>query len=214
MTAASKTEKMRRQAYLHSSMGRWGLEQVYAPYVHAGTGTSLSPTAEAVARFRTTSNSTGQSYIVVLDSLPPAVVLHPTPAENLALVRQVLKPSVLELGTIFGVSRQAVHAWQNGARPNPDSESRLAALAQAAKVFADAGVTASAQTLHRKVGDGETLLSTVLHGKDAVQAAQALVQTLKREDAQRAQLKHQLAGRTPVPVLAYDYGAPHLSNED
>lgn len=213
MTAASKVEKARRQAYIHSSVGAGGLEQVYAPYIHEGTGASTSPTAEAVARFRTTSNSAGPRYKVVLDRLPPSVFLHPTPAENLTLVRQVLKPSVLELATIFGVSRQAVHAWQNGALPNPESESRLSALAQAAMVFAEAGVTVNAQTLHRKISGGETLLNSVLHGKDAVQAAHHLVQTLMREDAQRAQLNRQLAGREPMPVRAHDYGAPHLPED-
>ncbi|CAN7599512.1 hypothetical protein LJR289_004358 [Pseudoduganella sp. LjRoot289] len=202
------------QAYIHLSQDSLGLEKVYAPYVYAGTGTSVSPASEGAVPIRTTSNPARNHYKSVLTSPSQALVLHPTPAQNLMLIREVLKPSVLELASLFGVSRQAVHAWQTGAQPNAESEEKLAVLAQAAKVFADSGVTVDAQTLHRKVGGSETLLRAVLTGADAIQLARALVETLRREGSQRAQLSRQLAGRAPPPVRVDDYGSPALPSDD
>ncbi|MGH8545702.1 MAG: hypothetical protein ACREX3_19185, partial [Gammaproteobacteria bacterium] len=37
-----------------------------------------------------------------------------TPAENLARIREILKPTITELAHLFGVSRQAVYDWQAG----------------------------------------------------------------------------------------------------
>lgn len=138
--------------------------------------------------------------------------LQPPPAQDLARVREVLKPTVLELANLFGVSRQAVYLWQDGTQPSPEASARLAMLARAADVFANAGLAVDSQTLRRKVASGATVLDAVLSGRDAVRVALALVPTLKREAAQRAHLSPQLAGRKPGPADAADYGAPGLAD--
>jgi len=141
----------------------------------------------------------------------PAVepfAIEPSPAEDLARVREVLRPAVLELANLFGVSRQAVYAWQDGAQPAPVAAARLATLARAADVFAKAGVTADTKTLRRKVAGGGTVLDAVLNGGDAVLVAQSLVQTLVREAAQRERLSKQLIGRQRPPTDADGYGSP------
>ena len=141
------------------------------------------------------------------------VALKPTPAEDLARVRAVLKPAVLELANLFGVSRQAVYAWQDGAQPAPKAAARLAMLARASDVFAAAGVVADVKTLRRKVAGGGTVLDVVLTGGDAVQVARSLVQTLQREMAQRERLTKQLADRKRGPADPDDYGTP-AADED
>lgn len=140
-----------------------------------------------------------------------AIALQPTPAQDVARIRHVLKPTVLELANLFGVSRQAVYDWQSGAQPNAPIGARLAQLARAADVFAEAGVAVKTQTLRRKMAGGASLLDAVLNGGDAVQLAQSLVGTLQRENSQRERMAQQLAGRKRGPINSSDYGAPSLA---
>jgi DNA-binding transcriptional regulator YiaG len=139
------------------------------------------------------------------------IALLPSPAEDVARIRHVLNPTVLELANLFGVSRQTVYDWQAGAQPNAQAETRLAQLARAADVFAEAGVTINTQTLRRKVSGGATILGTVLNGGNAVHLAQSLVGTLKREEIQRERIAQQLAGRERGHPNSSDYGAPSLA---
>lgn len=139
------------------------------------------------------------------------IKLQPTSIQDLARIRQVLKPTVLELANLFGVSRQAVYDWQDGAQPNDQTRARLAELACAANVFTEAGVAVDTQILRRKMVGGVTLLDAVLSGGDAVQLAQSLIGTLKRESSQRERLAQQLAGRKSGPLNSSDYGAPSLA---
>lgn len=136
----------------------------------------------------------------------------PTPAEDIARIRAVLKPAVLELANLFGVSRQAVYDWQGGAQPSPQVAEKLSALARAAHVFETSGVAVNSQTLRRRVAGGSTLLDAVMNGADAVQVAELFVQTLKREGSQQQQLSRRFAGRTTIPIAADEYGAPQLSD--
>ncbi len=131
-------------------------------------------------------------------------------AGQLALIRQVFNTSMLELANLFGVSRQAVYGWQSGSQPMPAPAVRLAALAGMAAIFAEAGVPADAHTLRRKVAQGRSLADAVMAGDNAAPLAQSLVETLKREAAQRQRLQAQLAGRKQAKASAADYGTPAL----
>lgn len=141
------------------------------------------------------------------------IALQPTPEDNLVRIRQVLKPTVLELANLFGVSRQAVYDWQSGAQPNGQIALRLAELARAADVFALSDVTVNSQTLRRKVTGGVTVLDAVMNGNNAVELAQQLVKTLQREHSQRERMTAQLAGRKSVRADSSDYGAPALDEK-
>jgi transcriptional regulator with XRE-family HTH domain len=141
------------------------------------------------------------------------VNLEPSPGQNLARIREILNPTVLELANLFGVSRQAVYDWQAGAQPNPETGFRLAELARAADVFANADLRVNTQTLRRKVAGGPTLLNAIFTKGNAVQVAQSLVETLQRENSQREHIAQQLASRKRGPVNPADYGAPSLNEE-
>jgi transcriptional regulator with XRE-family HTH domain len=141
------------------------------------------------------------------------VELERSPAEDLARIREVLKPTMLELASLFGVSRQAAYDWQQGSQPIPQTAQRLAQLARVADVFAEAGLSVGAKTLRRKVAGGGTLLDAVSNGGNAESVARSLVGTLKREASQRERLQVQLAGRKRTPANYGDYGAPFLSED-
>ena len=194
-----------------SSSGQNGLLRSFA-YCVAGTMGFVSP--QALERSYSTSIATVHYKAEGAEAqVHEALALERTPAQNLALVRGVLKPAVLELAHLFGVSRQAVYDWQAGAQPAVQAVDRLAMLARAADVFAEANVKVDAKTLRRKVSGGGTVLDAVLNGGDAEQVARSLAPTLQREAAQRQRLSQQLAGRKRVPVSADAYGAPAASED-
>ncbi len=141
----------------------------------------------------------------------PTIELEPTSGQNLALIRQVFKPTVLELANLFGVSRQTVYDWQSGAKPIPETESRLAKLAYAAQLFANADLRVTANTLRRKIAGGATLLEAIFAQSNVTEVSQSLIGTLQRENSQKERIAEQLAGRKRGPVNLADYGAPSLS---
>ena len=182
-------------------------------YCVVGTMGVLTP--EMMAPRKVTSNSGLQCRLPgkAATGTPgtAAIALQPTPAQDMARIRHVLKPTVLELANIFGVSRQAVYDWQSGAQPSAQIGAKLAQLALAADVFAEAGVAVKTQTLRRKIAGGASLLDAILNGGNPVQLAQSLVGTLQRENSQRERLAQQLAGRKHGSINSSDYGAPSLA---
>ena len=184
-------------------------------FAYCAAGTLGVVTPHALEQRSGTSNATihFESASAHSARVGEAVALEPSPAEDLRRIREVLKPTVLELANLFGVSRQAVYAWKDGAQPAPTAAARLAKLARAAEVFAEAGVAADTKTLRRRVAGGGTVLDAVLKGGDAVQVAQSLVQTLAREAVQRQRLHQQLAGRSRPQTDADDYGSPAPAEE-
>lgn len=149
--------------------------------------------------------------IKVSEKAIATVLLDPTPDQNLARIREVLKPTVLELANLFGVSRQAVYDWQAGAQPSQETSTHLAELARAADVFSAASLSVTTHTLRRKVAGGTTLLEAIFNQGNAVQLAQSLVETLQRESNQKVRLAQQVAGRKRGPANPADFGAPSLS---
>ena len=191
--------------------GKSGLLRSFA-YCVAGTMGFVSP--QAMERSYSTSIATVHYKSEGAEArVQEAVELERTPAQDLARVREVLKPTVLELANLFGVSRQAVYDWQRGAQPAPQAAARLAMLARAAEVFAEANIKVDAKALRRKVSGGGTVLEAVLNGGDGEHVARSLVPTLQREAAQRERLSQQLAGRKRGPVSAGDYAAPTVSED-
>lgn len=138
--------------------------------------------------------------------LPNAV----TPANQLALVREVLKPAMTDLATVFNVTRQTLYNWTNGDKqPTPEHAARLNDLALAAQRLSDAGFSGSLIG-RRKISEGKTLLQVAQEGGAAAKAADKLISTLRKEVDQRARMTARLAGRKPAVTVAEDAGSPML----
>ena len=198
----------------YSTAGNAGLMRSVVCYLAAGTMGLLTPQLVESQYARATSVAPVHYNIKgAQDDAAYDVELERSPAENLARIREVLKPAMLELASLFGVSRQAVYDWQQGSQPVPQTVQRLAQLARVADVFAEAGLSVDAKTLRRKVAGGRTLLDAVSSDDDAESAARSLMGTLKREASQRERLQVQLAGRKRGPPNPSDYGAPTLSED-
>lgn len=136
-----------------------------------------------------------------------------TAAGDLARVRDILKPAVSDLATLFGVSRQAIYNWQAGEHPTSEHAAKLEDLAKAADVIAAEGLRQPGQLLKRKISNGQNLLDIVRQGASASEAAQKLVQIVRREEQQRKLLANRFAGRKQ-PIGQYgDYGVPLLNEQ-
>lgn len=151
---------------------------------------------------------------VQFERIPPATQIAVqedivrTAAENLARIREILKPTITELAHLFGVSRQAVYDWQAGKPTAPENAAKLDDLAKAADALALTGIEGSSQLLRRKIAKSKSLLDVVREGGSAASAAQVLAQTLGREAKQREQLALRLAGRAKPNVPHDEYGIP------
>jgi len=136
-----------------------------------------------------------------------------TPAENLARVRDILKPAVSDLAAIFGVSRQTIYNWQAGEEPKPEYAARLEDFAKAADVIAAEGIRQQGQLLKRRVAGGQNLLDVMRSGGSAYELVHQLVQIVRREDHQRKAIDARLAGRKRKTIDYAEIGVPHLDEK-
>ena len=197
-----------------SAVASAGLKRSVVCYLAAGTMGLLTPQVVESQYSRATSVAPVHYDIKgAKDDAADNVELERSPAGNLARIREVLKPTMLELASLFGVSRQAVYDWQQGSQPVSQTAQRLAQLARVADVFAEAELSVDAKALRRQVAGGRTLLDAVSGGDDAESVARSLIGTLKREASQRERLQAQLAGRKRGPANPSDYGAPTMSED-
>jgi len=135
-----------------------------------------------------------------------------TPSEDLARIREVLSPSVSDLASTFGVTRQSVYNWLNGEPVAEENAAKLRDLAQAADVLAHEGILINAALLKRKFVNGKTLFQVAHAGESARDAALLLVQIHRREAAQRERMSARAANRGRSPATA-DFDLP-ASNDD
>jgi hypothetical protein len=141
-----------------------------------------------------------------------------SPAENLAVIRSVLKPSVTDLGRMFGVTRQAIYDWQAGKPIAAQNAARLDELARASDIFAAENLTSAPELLRRRLAGGKTLIDIVREGGSTEDAVRSLLATVRRELQQRQMVEARLAGRARPSVAAQDWGMAmldeHASTDD
>ncbi len=135
-----------------------------------------------------------------------------SPAENLARIREVLRPAVSDLAATFGVSRQSVYNWLNGDHVSEENAAKLQDLAQAADVLAHEGVTINAALLKRKFANRQSLMQIAQTGGSARDAALMLVQIYKREAVQRERINARFANRAKTPASA-DFDLPQFNDD-
>jgi DNA-binding transcriptional regulator YiaG len=122
--------------------------------------------------------------------------------ENLERIRSVFAPAVSDLAKTFNVSRQTIYNWLNGEQPTIEHTAKLKDLALAADTFAGAGIKVSGILLKRKITDGKNMFEVVQSGGSAADAAQLLMQIIKRESEQKERLAARYAGRTASQTSA------------
>jgi transcriptional regulator with XRE-family HTH domain len=133
------------------------------------------------------------------------------PVANLARVREVFKPSVTELASLFGVSRQAIYNWQAGHPIAESNQDRLEQLAKASDRLEAEGFADKSSVLRRKLPGGATLFELVQAGESADTAVTTLITLINSELQQRQALSARLANRVRKPLDAVDIGSPYVN---
>jgi transcriptional regulator with XRE-family HTH domain len=134
-------------------------------------------------------------------------------AEQLSHIREATGISVVELARIFGVTRQAVHDWQNGKALSSANLDKLEMLAGAVNTLLEAGVSIAPHDLRRSVHGGKSLLDAIKAMDNVEGLATELAIILKRNAEQRQRLNEHLKGRAKPEFHIADYAAPHLREE-
>ena len=135
-----------------------------------------------------------------------------TSIQQLELIRKVTSVSVTELARVFGVSRQAVHDWQNGLTISDRNKEAIRNFSNIISSFVKVGLEPSIQDFRRKV-NGITILDILHSEADSTQLANILVTTLVRENSQRTMLAELFKSRPKPQLSNEDFGAPHLADE-
>jgi len=105
-------------------------------------------------------------------------------SDHLGNIRRALNPTIADLATVFGVSRQAIYKWLNGeATPEPDKFERIRALSHAADAFRDAGVTRASAMLKMKAFEGRSLMDLAAAGQLRPTHIQSLISEARAMDA-------------------------------
>jgi transcriptional regulator with XRE-family HTH domain len=129
------------------------------------------------------------------------------PSEDLQVVKEYFSPSVSDLSSALGVSRQTVYNWLKGATVADDNAMKIKELADAASILSSAGVKMTVSLLKRKFSDGKTLFQIVQAGGSGQDAARQLVTAFKREQAQREKL-NALRMKKVVTSTSADFDLP------
>lgn len=149
-------------------------------------------------------------FVIPKGQRPITVV---TPAQNLRRILEIIKPSISELATLFGVSRQAIYKWQAGESPSPKNAEWLQELAGAADMLVREGIPPRMQLWNRKIDGNQSLFDMVRNGQSACEGMKLLIRILRMEAEQRRQLNERLAHRPKLSRDDSDLGIPYFSDE-
>lgn len=191
---------------------------------HKGRGAVVGATVIALAALAGTGGISDTNFLVKRQSRGYSVghfqgvdyavaEVARTPAGNLARVRDILKPAVSDLATLFGVTRQAIYNWQGGEQPKDEHLAKLEDLAKAADIIAAEGLPNTGQLLKRKISNGKNLLDIMHAGGSASETAQKLVQIVRREEQQGKMLADRGAGRKRPIISPADFGVPSFTEQ-
>lgn len=134
----------------------------------------------------------------------------PSFAQHLEFIKRTFGASISGIASVFGVSRQTIYDWQNGAVAAASSQSKLTDLLAAANVLVASGVIASGPLAKRVIREGKSLLEICRDGGSATAAARSLVAIIQSEHKQRQALSARLSGRISNLHDA-DFGAPSMN---
>lgn len=118
-----------------------------------------------------------------------------TAADNLRRVLEIMKPSVKDLASWFGVSRQTIYNWLNGDEPKAEQVVRLRAFANVADIIAAENVADPGRLLKRAGIGGASLWDHIKEGGDIIELSKQLLQLTHVEQGKMRKLNAKFANR-------------------
>ena len=133
-------------------------------------------------------------------------------AEHLKYIIDITKISITEMARVFGVSRQAVYDWLNGATVSDKNNTAISNFENAMQIFLKAGLKPTVRDFRRKI-NGISVLDGLDSHEDSSNLGHALASTMLREQSQRIKLAERFKNREKPQLQNEDFGAPHLADE-
>ena len=162
MTSVNSTQGS--VTYKHQMVKKTGLATAAAFAFLVGTGGEASPDylAQRNERGYRFSEINSPKPNLRSSSLPSFV-------QSLELIKKTFAISVSSLASVFGVSRQTIYDWQNGAIASELSQSKLQDLVAAANVLIASGLNPG-PSVKRVIREGKSLLEIYRDGGSAAAA--------------------------------------------
>lgn len=99
-----------------------------------------------------------------------------TPEEHLKNIRNILNPSVADLASLFGCTRQAIYKWLAGSSsPEAEKLQQIKILSEIADAFANAGIDRADSLLKMKTFNGKSILDLIKAGENNNEHVAALI---------------------------------------
>jgi hypothetical protein len=117
------------------------------------------------------------------------------------------------LPPVFGVSRQTLYNWLAGESPKEQHQAKLIQLAEAARIFAEAGFKPTPTMLERTVAHGKSFVDLLGDGGDGREIAQKLMRIAHRGAAAREKLDAILGDRKSLRLDVSEMGRPSLRED-
>jgi transcriptional regulator with XRE-family HTH domain len=196
------------QPYVGYKTFQSGLKHVLLAGFLVAPGTGGDVSAQNIERLKAPLERHVNPFVPIqvntVQSIAPQVVIAGT-NEDLNHIIEILNPNISELAKALHVSRQAIYKWKKGEPAGRDSAEKLQDLAQAANVFAQAGLSVTPQMLRRTVSNGQNFWEIVESGGSATAAAQTLTEIVMIGQRQRALLNERLASKAKLESMDSDF---------
>lgn len=136
----------------------------------------------------------------------------PAPLQNdIETLIALMKPSMSQLAIAFGVSRQRIYDWRNGAGMSPTNVEQMSALLTAARTLSERSSVPLSQVTNRKLSGGMSFWDAISSGMLPTDAAVALLKIIDRDESERNALKRSLASRDITRAKEPPQFSSHLS---
>jgi DNA-binding transcriptional regulator YiaG len=165
----------------------------FIQFMPTGIQTSSNPwtsmfrsgTAGATTEFYVRSRL-GQGAVISFPN--PSLVEVAATKTDVELLIEQLQPSMTQLAAAFGVTRQTIYDWRAGKGVSQENTEQLKRLVTACTTLNRSSVNLPPRAGDRLLPGGKTFWESVASGVAPNQAAEQLIELLKREQKERVML--------------------------
>lgn len=149
-------------------------------FLHAGTGSFYGNDLNERWPDRATQGPTFNAHIDSRSEDATQRFDIRSPSEHIENIRKVLDPALSDLAALFGLTRQAIYKWINGASsPDETNLVRVVALSQIADRFRSEGIPRADYLVKMKIFAGRSLMDLVKDGEQTDQHLTTLIAEAK-----------------------------------
>lgn len=133
------------------------------------------------------------------------------PQNDIEALISLMKPSMSQLAAAFGVSRQRIYDWRNGAGMSVQNTEQMSALLTAARMLSERSAAPLSHIANRKLSSGKSFWNAIASGVPPIDAATSALKIVERDESERNALKRSLASRKVARTKEPSLFSAHLS---